>query len=89
MPDNTEVYERLRTVENAVLQTGMKVETVERDVHKLEVQKIDPLCAQVADIHDTVTRSNGFIGGAIMTIGAIWAIISIISVAAWKWITGH
>lgn len=90
MGDGTvqEIYDRLRIVEQETALNGQALKRVEDDLDRLESDKINPMFAQVADLHTTMTRSKGFFGGVFLAAGAMWTVIMGALAAAWKVIGG-
>ncbi len=84
-----DLYDRMRQMEQGQAVTDEKVDRLERDLHRLEREKIDPMRKQVSDIHTHVTRTSGFWAGVFMTVGAAWTGLAGLGLMLWRLFTGE
>lgn len=84
-----DMAERLRKVEQDTAVNGQKLDHLTEDYRRLETQKIDPMFQQVREMHSAMMRNKGFVAGAFMMAGAVWAVIGAFGVAIWNRLFGH
>jgi len=89
MTDEETIKQRLREVEQDTALQRQAIANLDTKLTKMESDKIDPMRAQVNELHTTMTKNKGFWGGIFLAVGAIWSVFAGIGVTIWRVFTGN
>lgn len=96
MPGDADIRRRLGSQEKklAVMENELKhvvesIDTIGQRITGMNTKKLDPMQKQLNDVHNTLFKSKGFIGGIFLAFSVVWTFVAAFGLVIWNFIKGQ